>query len=136
MPSMEHFFSSFGRFLGLEPSFLSSIVYRRGVDLTLVAHFAKGNAQKVCSMRALTFCLFARFLFPNYGLEFDHASLVDVAEQSTLGKDPMPLMIGETLVGLDMAKTNPSSMLSGSPVLLQVSALNFPLNFELVTLIF
>ncbi|XP_056689130.1 uncharacterized protein [Spinacia oleracea] len=31
----------------------------------------------------------------------------------------MPLVIGETLMGLDMLKSDPSSLLSGSPVLLQ-----------------
>ncbi|XP_056695945.1 uncharacterized protein [Spinacia oleracea] len=39
---------------------------------------------------------------------------------SAFGKDPMPLVIGETLMGLDVAKANPSTMLSGSPVLLLV----------------
>lgn len=69
MPSMEeYFFSSYERFLGLEPPSLSAVVYGRGVDLALlVADFAYGGASKVCCMRALNFCLFALFLFSNFG---------------------------------------------------------------------
>ena len=46
--------------------------------------------------------------------------LIEIVEQFANGRDPMSLVIGETLMGLDMLKSDPSSLPSGIPVLLQV----------------
>ena len=136
MPSFEeHFFLSFERYLGLKPPLLSVVVYGRGVDLSLfVTYFAGLDVPKVFRLRALSFCSFSHFLFSKQGFGNGDASLIEIVEQFSNGRDPMPLVIGETLRGLDMLKSDPSSMPSGSPVLLQVriwSSLAY-LNFVLV----
>ena len=122
MPSVEeHFFLNFERYLGLKPPLLSAVVYGRGVDFSLfVTYFAGLDVPKVFHLRALSFCIFARFLFSKQGFGNGDASLIEIVEQFASGRDPMPLVIGETLMGLDMLKSDPSSLPSGSPVLLQV----------------
>ena len=122
MPSVEeHFFLGFERYLGLKPPLLSAILYGRGVDLSLlVTYFAGPDVPKVFRLRALSFCIFARFLFSKQGFGNGDASLIEIVEQFAGGRDPMLLVIGETFTGLDMLKSDPSSLPSGSPVLLQV----------------
>lgn len=39
--------------------------------------------------------------------------MIKLVDQSTLVKDPMPLVLGETLMSLDIDKTDPTSILSG-----------------------
>ena len=76
-------------------------------------------------MRALSFCIFARFLFSKQGFGNGDASLIEIVEHFASGKDPIPLVIGETLMGLHMLNSDPSSLSSGSTVLLQVRIWSF-----------
>ncbi|KNA24894.1 hypothetical protein SOVF_011070 [Spinacia oleracea] len=121
MPSVEeHFFLAFERYLGLKPPLLSAIVYGRGVDLSLlVIYFAGLDVPKVFRLRALSFCIFARFLFSKQGFGNGNPSLIEIVEQFASGRNPIPLVIGETLIRLDMLKSDPSSLPSGSLILLQ-----------------
>ncbi|KNA23105.1 hypothetical protein SOVF_026910 [Spinacia oleracea] len=122
MPSVEeHFFLGFERYLGLKPPLLSAVVYGRGVDLSLLVNYFAGlDVLKAFRLRALNFCIFARFLFSKQGLGNSDASLIEIVEQFASGRDPMPLVIGETLIGLDILKSDPSPWPSRSPVLFQV----------------
>ena len=127
MPSVEeHFFLGFERYLGLKPPLLSVVVYGRGVDLSLlVTYFAGLDVPKAFRLRALSFCIFARFLFLKQGFGNGDASPIEIVEQFSSGMDPMPLVIGEPLMGLDMLKSDPFSLPSESPVLLQVRIWSF-----------
>lgn len=49
------------------------------------------------------------------------SAVIVMAEGIDAGLDPMPVCLGETLIGLDLAKGNPKRKLVGSPLLLQVS---------------
>ncbi|KNA15118.1 hypothetical protein SOVF_101190 [Spinacia oleracea] len=113
----EHFFLAFQSYLGLKPPLLSAVVYGRAVDLSLlVTYFAGLDVPMFYRFRALSFCIFARFLFSKQGFGNGDASLIEIVEQFASGRDPMPLVIGETLMGLDMLKSDPSALPLGSPV--------------------
>ena len=76
---------------------------------------------------ALTICILAAyFLVSSFGPV--DPMLVGIADQLTERKFIIPLVLGETLVGLDRVRTGQTTTFGGSPLLLQVphSALLFP----------
>ena len=68
---------------------------------------------------ALTICILAAyFLVSSFGPV--DPMLVGIAEQLTERKFIIPLVLGETLVGLDRVRTGQTTTFGGSPLLLQV----------------
>lgn len=80
--------------------------------------------------RALHFCLYTQFLFTSRSRDIGQRSVVAVARRGLEGRDPTPLVVGETMVGLDLLQSDPSLELAGSPVLLQVCFLDYFKHYE------
>lgn len=68
---------------------------------------------------AISICLLARFLLVSADGKFS-PKLVDVAAQVVEGKDFVPMVLAETLLGLDKVHSKASMSFAGSPLLLQM----------------
>ena len=71
--------------------------------------------------RAMALCLYSQFLLVSPSGNCD-SKILHVLDQVENGCNPFPLILAETLVGLDNFAS--SGRLSGSPMLLEVSALS------------
>ena len=65
------------------------------------------------------FCLYSEYLLVSNEGDGD-ARIFSIIEQLEAGAYPFPLILAETLVGLDSFKSGDSPNLKGSPLLLQV----------------
>ena len=75
-------------------------------------------------MFALCMCLLATYLLvPNDGNP--NPSIISVAAQIEQRRDVVPMVLAETLMGLDAVKSGRTSVFAGSPLLLQVCTFGF-----------
>ena len=91
---------------------------------SLIEIFLDIGTAEVCWPRVLALCLYSQFLLVSHSGNCD-SKILHILDQVENGLNPFPLILAETLVGLD----NFASLrrLSGSPMLLEVSLL--PLYF-------
>ena len=73
-------------------------------------------------IRTVSFCLYAKFLLVSSKGEAD-IRIINILEQVETGANPMPIILAETIIGLDSFKEQ--NHLSGSLLLLQVCIQNF-----------
>ena len=78
-------------------------------------------------IRTVSFCLYAQFLLTSSQGDAD-ISIVSIIEQVETGANPMPVILVETIIGLDSFKEQ--NRLSGSLLLLQVCNQNFYFIFK------
>ena len=68
-------------------------------------------------IRTVSFCLYAQFLLVSSQGDAD-MRVISILEQVETGANPMPVILAETIIGLDSFKED--NRLSGSLLLLQV----------------
>lgn len=111
------------RMFNLPPQ--SSLQHILGTDLLmdslLEAMTAMDNTE-MCRSRMLAFCLYAQFLLVSTSGECD-SKILNVLDQVEAGSNPFPLILAETIIGLDNFAER--RRFSGSPMLLEVSSLSF-----------
>ena len=69
---------------------------------------------------ALCLCVFAGFLLVS-SMDIASVRLIDVVLQFLDRHDPIPMIVAETIDGLDKIRDSDSTVLGGSPLLLQVN---------------
>ena len=69
-------------------------------------------------LRILAFCVYAQFLLVSPSGNCD-SKMLNILDQVEAGLNPFPLILAETIVGLD--KFSETRRFSGSPMLLEVS---------------
>ena len=78
-------------------------------------------------IRTVSFCLYAQFLLVSPQGEAD-TRIISIIEQVEIGANPMPIILAETIIGLDNFKEQ--NRLSGSLLLLQVCNQNLYFIFK------
>ena len=87
---------------------------------SLLETIKAGDSTEVYWPRMLAFYLYAQFLLVSPSGDYD-SKLLHILDQVEVGLNPFPLILVETIIGLDnFAETK---RFSGSPMLLEVSFL-------------
>ena len=120
----EYYYKDYERFFDLRGTDLKNIVHGNVIDLREFAryYFDKPNSGffHVYKRRAFLFCMFSQLLLISGKDNEGQAIIISVIEQVESGRNPMPLIVGETMLWLDALRKNPKAPLRGSPILLQV----------------
>ena len=119
----EYYYKDFEHFFDLRGTALKHIVHGNIVDLTEFAHYFYDNPNpdfRVYKRRAFLYCLFNQLLLVSGKDNEGQSIIISVIEQVESGRNPMPLIVGETMLWLDALRKDSRAPLRGSPILLHV----------------
>ena len=125
MPSVsEYYYKDYERFLDLRGKDLKNIVQSNNVDLKEFSRFyfdrPRSEFFHVYRRRAFLFFMLSQYFLTNGKNNDGQAIIISVLEQIESGRNPMPLIVGETMLSLDELKRNPKAPFRGSQILLHV----------------
>lgn len=134
--------SLFSEFLGMPRALARSLMSGGRLDVGRVVRIygpggdAPEGTTHGCRLRALVICLMAGYLLVNPEGNFDPC-LVGVAVDFERREDIIPLVLAETLMGLDRVKAGEiTSSYAGAPLLLQVRRSSLDFWYRVATCLF
>ena len=101
----------------------SSLLPSRTMNLSsLITACETKDKDNPAWIRTVSFCLYSQFLLAASQRDAN-VRIISIIEQVEIGANPMPVILAETIIGLDNFKEQ--NRLSGSLLLLQVCNQNF-----------
>ena len=115
-------------FFDLPPDNIDSSLLPSGnLNLSsLIATYESKDKSNLAWVKVVSFCLYAQFLLVSLNGDAD-IRIINIIEQVEIGANPMPVILAETVIGLDNFKEQ--NRLSGSLLLLQVCNQNLYFSF-------
>ena len=118
----KYYYKDFERFFNLKDKDLTNIIGGSIVNLKEFArhYFDRPYSESfhVYRRRAFLFCMFNQYLLTSGRTNEGQAIILTVLEQIKSGRNPMPLIVDETMLSLDELKRNSKAPFWGSPILL------------------